>query len=261
MSRVRAKASQIVDDLEEGENIESGHYYIGRSTKGGEERGNQEFWSERAFDASPRVFVLAASHHAGDELAQRLPIPSVVLTLAQLLSVDFRHVAPDVVLVRIPAGDLDLISVALSARTNLREPEYVFVVESPANPACSALIAVGIKRVLVMEDVSQWIAEAALPLAKIARACAALREARAEVPPLPETGANSSDPPRGLFEAERRFRETYVRVLMAKMQLRTQAAEYARVPYRTFFQIVRKLGIEVERQKRAASEVQTNSLW
>jgi molybdenum-dependent DNA-binding transcriptional regulator ModE len=46
-----------------------------------------------------------------------------------------------------------------------------------------------------------------------------------------------------LHAAETRFRETYLRLLLAERGSRRRAADEAGVPYRSFCEMLRKLGI------------------
>ena len=150
--------------------------------------------------------------------------------------------AVDILLVVVGHGDLQSLSLALTAISELDYPETVFVTEHRHDMPAACLRHVGIQSILSESEAESWLPAAIPPLADIVRARRALRAAEARRPKLAgERPAGPHDA--GLFEAEQVFREVYVRTLLAQTGSRKEAAARARVPYRTFCQILSKLGV------------------
>jgi hypothetical protein len=153
----------------------------------------------------------------------------------------------DVVVIRV-RQDLSIVSSALSSPRATAEPDYVFVTDSAADAAHAALTGLGARFVLPLEAALPWLRSALRPLAQVSRARVALSRSMAAIPPVPRLQTSRTlswleAAPAGLFEAEQRFRETYVRAVLGKSSSRAAAAAAARVPLRTLSQIVNKLGI------------------
>jgi hypothetical protein len=92
-----------------------------------------------------------------------------------------------------------------------------------------------------LHELSQWLPSKLMCLARVARARRILLE---EVPEPPASSAQSGGILSSrLHAAEARFRETYLRSLLAQCGSRRKAAEHAGVPYRSFCEMLRKAGI------------------
>jgi hypothetical protein len=156
-----------------------------------------------------------------------------------------RPAAPvlDVAVAEVHPSDLDPLSAALETLGAAGNPEVVLVCHDAGQGAARALLSLGLRHLVPAAAAVAWIADAAPTLARRARARRALELADGQaLPPIPG-GLQLPDLARGLFEEELCFRETYVRALLAQTQSRSEAARRARVPYRTFCQILSKLGI------------------
>jgi hypothetical protein len=87
----------------------------------------------------------------------------------------------------------------------------------------------------------EWLDRALVPLARMARASRQHRAAEASLPPLPAPVDETTALP--LPEAERRFRETYVRRILSQSANQSDAARLAGLPYTTFRSILKKLDL------------------
>jgi hypothetical protein len=218
----------------------------GSSSRGGMEGESKE---------TCRLLVIATSELCCFEIKALLQGVSVdVTTVSDLKSL--AHLAAssrfDVVVVRLVRDEFEPLSWALCRQFELGDPEYVFVVDDDSRSLGAGLRAgglrsVGLRWVLHLEEVSAWFPRALLPLTEMARGRALVRQAEAAMPALPSGDESLS--PRGLFDAERCFREAYVRTLLAASATRRQAAMLAKVPYRTFISIISKLGLVGEAQR------------
>jgi hypothetical protein len=103
--------------------------------------------------------------------------------------------------------------------------------------------SLGISRLLTVSQISQWLAAAVGPLARLARARRAALEAEATIPSVPEMPSETGAPTLALPEAERQFRESYLRQLLSESPSAKKAAERAGVPYTTLCSMMKKLGL------------------
>jgi hypothetical protein len=146
----------------------------------------------------------------------------------------------DIVLVHL-GFDLTALSWSLRMVTALGHPELVLVTSDAGDPTVAGLHALGVRHVLTQSVAGAWLADAAPWLVRIARARRALEAAKAGLPAIPS--GQQGSPSGGLFQAEQRFRETYVRTLVARTTSHRDAASEARVSYRTLYHILKKLGL------------------
>ncbi len=152
----------------------------------------------------------------------------------------------DVILVDLSDLDLEPLSWALQVRAALGQPELVFMTYDSSDPVSSGLQELGLEYVVPADDAARWVAEHAPSLATMARSKRAFNDAKERVTHAAERlhGTASDTPPTfGLFEAEQRFRETYVRALLGRASSRQEAASLARLSYRTLCHILSKLGL------------------
>jgi hypothetical protein len=150
----------------------------------------------------------------------------------------------DAILVDVAAGGGEGLGRGVSLLGRVRDAEVVFFCENGGAPEVAALRALQWPNLVVGRRARRWIIDALPTLARVGQARRRLRRAQAEVPPPPDGGDETSlSLPLGI--AESRFREAYVRAMLAREGGRTTAAKKAHVPYRTFCKIIRKLGIDI----------------
>jgi len=171
--------------------------------------------------------------------ATREAMPSADVALLSRSRRNETRESLDVLVIKIVQGDLTPLAEALTDYDSLGRPELVVVVEHLMDPAAHALARLGVKRIVEEPDLSNWLRQSETLLRAIARGRAAQRELTGSMNSVYEP-ATSGRVPR-LFEAERRFREAYVRMILSMVGSRREAAELAGVPYRTFCQIAATL--------------------
>ena len=128
----------------------------------------------------------------------------------------------------------------LAAALNVQQPwvETIFWFDARTGTAAAAAAAsLGMTRVLTFEDLITWVGAALESLVGVARAPALMRAQR-EMPPLPIREPQVCLP---LPEAERRFREIYLRRILLESPQYSVAAQRAGVPYTTLCSMVKKL--------------------
>jgi hypothetical protein len=206
----------------------------------------------RADDAAP---VIALAVDGGDscamagEAARRLSAFRVSV-------VDIRTGEPgsgcDVLVVGLRGGSLGTLEWALLHWTDLGRPELVFVsADVTGDPFARGLVAAGVRYVLGQDEAVDWLCVHAPALTAFTRARRALLAAREQLPEVPRPAAGDAGAePLGLFQAEQRFRAAYIQTLLARSRSRREAAQKARVAYRTFCHILEKLGISSRKFNR-----------
>jgi len=169
--------------------------------------------------------------------------------------------------------DVALIDISVTAEASLDQAvalfaydpstEIAFFCERHATVETSALASLGV-RLIESASFLDWVPVAVPALIDLARARRAMRFAETRVPALPGATAEASGR-RELLPlpvAETRFRESYIRSILASAGSRSEAAELAGVPYRTFCNILRSLGIaSVENNRAARSPSRTRVRW
>lgn len=113
--------------------------------------------------------------------------------------------------------------------------------EATAGPAAEAARSLGIKRLIPFVCAGDWLAAALPQLARMARARREQASAESDLPPLPQRAPCETAWP--LLEAERRFREAYLRRILAETASPSIAAQKAGLPYTTFRSMLKKMGI------------------
>jgi hypothetical protein len=120
--------------------------------------------------------------------------------------------------------------------------ECVFWVDSADKfPAVAVARSLGISRLISAEHLETWANQAIVHLVRMARARRDLQIAENSLPPLPRVDEIGRAMP--LPEAERRFRESYLRRLLAETENQSLAARKAGLPYTTFRSMIKKLGL------------------
>jgi hypothetical protein len=122
-------------------------------------------------------------------------------------------------------------------------PEVVFVVDEADSPERLAFESLGFRYVVPLAQLPVWLPGALTGLCALSAARRALAEARANAPEPPLRGRAQLQTPIHLHAAETRFRETFLRLLLAHHGSRRKAAVQAGVPYRSFCEMLRKLDI------------------
>jgi hypothetical protein len=184
-------------------------------------------------DAGDRSLVLA--------LGSRHRITSVELAAPAVAALE----PIDVAVLRASVSPLDRIPLLQGPALGL--PEIVVVVDDdPWSPERFALEGCGFRYVVARSELPRWLPPVLPRLGALARArriAAAASENRPAPPPPARLCAEPRPSRMTLHAAETRFRETYLRLLLAEHGSRRRAAEAAGVPYRSFCEMLRKLGI------------------
>jgi DNA-binding NarL/FixJ family response regulator len=160
-----------------------------------------------------------------------------------------REARPEVLLLDLLIHGSEGIALGIELGKQAPSAEVVFLVEDHNDPELRVAKDMGISRFVEVRDVEGWLAAALEPLARMARAERELQEARRRVAALDiwkiEAPAERPETTRilPLAVAEQRYREAYLRGVMARADGRRNAARIAGVPYTTFCLMLRKLGI------------------
>jgi hypothetical protein len=161
--------------------------------------------------------------------------------------VHFGKVPPDVPLNRYDVLALDLSpdpfsATGFGARCLRDDPALalVFFCQDATSPEVAAFLALGVGPVIVGPRGRDWFVEAAPALARAARLRRSLREVEAQIPTAPVEASNvrQVQRPLPLPVAERRFREAYLRTLVAAAPNRADAAALAGISYRSACRIL-----------------------
>jgi hypothetical protein len=126
--------------------------------------------------------------------------------------------------------------------------EVIFFCEDRASPYVAAAASLGLRSTVVGVGARLWLIQALPALVGAARARRAVRLAESMIPSLPErceaadlapaSRVAAPPTPLPLPIAETRFREAYVRGVLAATGDRTRAAKQAGIPYRTLCRIL-----------------------
>ena len=162
---------------------------------------------------------------------------------------------PEVAIVELAFRDCDGPAVALQIVAAARYVETVFFAGPQDEGEIAAARDLGLGRVIQFSEVSSQLERVLGPLAECARLRRLLAAAEKRLQKASLDERLGPGPHRvALPEAERRYRELYVRSLLAETGNRREAARRAGVPYTTFCEIIRKLGIpdpEMPRESRS----------
>jgi len=141
------------------------------------------------------------------------------------------------------ADSLNLACGPLLYDASLGLPEVVFVVDDPPSPQYLALKSRGFRNVVRHDDLGGWLPGAIADLGSLARARRIVMRACTDDPVAPVPPRTLASGGIKLHAAETRFRAAFLRSLLAEHGSRRRAAEAAGVPYRSFCEMLRKLGI------------------
>lgn len=193
----------------------------------------------------PTMIIFDADSRGGFALAEAMrrgtiAVNTVVLSNRVPLAVLERHGA-EIAAVRLgDSGDGLVFAVDLSRS----QPwvQVLFWTDGPASESeVSAAQNLGITRILERAQLAQWLEQATVPLARYARAKRELAQAEASLPALPPPRSTLTALP--LPQAERKFRETYLRRVLSESPSQREAAVKAGIPYTTLSSMIKKLGL------------------
>jgi hypothetical protein len=123
-------------------------------------------------------------------------------------------------------------------------PELVFVVDDFWSPQRFALASRGFQYIVSRDELSDWLVASIEQLRQLARARRLTFAAYTNRPAAPGFPRLLGCHRRmKLHAAETSFRETILRTLLMEHGSRAKAAEEAGVPYRSFCEMLRKMGI------------------
>jgi hypothetical protein len=183
----------------------------------------------------------SAQHLAGVMQHRGTPVRTVVVERRVPSHVLDRHGA-EIAAIRLCSGAEGLVFAVDLSRA---QPwvQIVFWTEGGHDaPEVAAAHSLGITRVLGLAQLASWFAVALAPLARYARARREMLAAQALVPDPPPC-ATPQPTTLSLPEAERRFREAYLRRVLSESSSHREAAVRAGVPYTTLCSMVNKLGL------------------
>jgi hypothetical protein len=152
--------------------------------------------------------------------------------------------AVDIALVR--AEDFRFVSGSLFEENaaQLALPEMVFVIDDPWSPHRFALESHGFRYIVTAYELANWLPTVLTRLCAVTRARRLALAAYVGRPAPPDhQSTDRQHRSMTLFAAETCFRDTFLRLLLAEHGSRRRAAEVAGVPYRSFCEMCRKLGI------------------
>lgn len=193
----------------------------------------------------PRILLGLAEARARLELAATLRANSHVLDFDPRRS-DWSERLPstEVDVVVIDASNPSLSCAALIQDPKFGFPEIVFAVDRRYPAQRLALLSRGYRHVVSSDHLASWLLEHLAALCALARARRIVLAACPTQTPVTDfvlgTPANGN---LSLHLAETQFRETFLRALLVEHGSRRGAAEAAGVPYRSFCEMLRKLGI------------------
>lgn len=127
---------------------------------------------------------------------------------------------------------------------NFGLPELVFAVDERYPAQHLALLSRGYRNVVSADRLAAWLYDHLASLCTLARArriVLAACSTNASMPDLTLGTVGTGN--MNLHLAETHFRETFLRALLAECGSRRKAAQAAGVPYRSFCEMLRKLGI------------------
>jgi len=196
----------------------------------------------------PRVLVFDLHGERGLSLAAGLRGSRdeliVSVTSARSLGPDAAGDAIDVALVSLSDQRFDGLAFGAELDATFPWIEIVYWFdEGGAAPFAAAAKSLGVRRMIPLARLLGWL-DGALPnLIRMARARRDHLSAERQLPPIPAHEGRDGDIAAPLPQAERLFREAYLRQLLSRSESRTIAARRAGVPYTTFCSMLKKAGL------------------
>jgi DNA-binding NtrC family response regulator len=151
---------------------------------------------------------------------------------------------PEVAVVELGFQDCEGPGVAVRLAAAARHLQVVFFADRGQEGEAAAARALGLERVIRLEELHGVLERQLAPLAELVRLRRRIEYVeellrRAPLAPAAASGCGRIT----LLEGERRYRETYLRTLLAETGNRREAARRAGVPYTTLCDMMRKLDI------------------
>jgi hypothetical protein len=199
------------------------------------------------FDLQPRLLLGLPENSARSELARALRGSGRMHVVEFDPSrADWSASLPpqEVDIAVLHASCLNLNSAALTHDPDFGYPELVFAVDDRCQAQRLALLSRGYRHVISADHLATWLYDHLASLCRLARARRVVLGACPAKTPVADltlgTGGTGS---MNLHLAETHFRETFLRALLTEHGSRGRAADAAGVPYRSFCEMLRKLGI------------------
>jgi hypothetical protein len=198
--------------------------------------------------AVPRVLVFDLHGERGLSLATGLRRSRdeliISVTSARALGPDAAGDAIDVALVSLSDERFDGLAFGAELGATFPWIEIVYWFdEGGAAPFAAAAKSLGVRRMIPLARLLGWLDDALPTLTRMARARREHLSAERQLPPLPAHEGSDGDLAGPLPQAERLFREAYLRQLLSRSESRTIAARRAGVPYTTFCSMLKKAGL------------------
>jgi hypothetical protein len=194
---------------------------------------------------APHVLVYDPDDDRSVEFARlrsRQPHAIVTAIATRTWPADLATEGVDIAVVNLGAKNLDGLGFAAELGAALPWIETVFWYDERAGaPSAAAARSLGVERVIPRQYLLDWLEEALVSLTAMARARREHIQAERALPSLPSMDAVDTTIP--LPEAERRFRETYLRRVLSESPSHTAAASRTGVPYTTFCSMIKKLNL------------------
>jgi hypothetical protein len=151
---------------------------------------------------------------------------------------------PEVAIVELGFQECSGPAVAMQVTAAARHLATIFLAGPRDEGEVAAARTLGLGRVISGAELLASLDRILFPLAECVRLRRRMEEAEHRLQQVTLDDQSHCDRRRvTLPEAERRYRETYVRSLLAETGNRREAARRAGVPYTTLCEIIRKLGI------------------
>jgi hypothetical protein len=198
--------------------------------------------------AVPRVLVFDLLDERGLSLAASLRVARAELMVsvasARGLGPDVSGEQIDVALVSLSDARFDGLAFGAELGTTFPWIEIVYWFdEGGGTTFAAAAKSLGVRRVIPQARLLGWLDGALANLTRMARARREHLSAERQLPPLPSQESNDDGVAAPLPQAERLFREAYLRQLLSQSASRTIAARRAGVPYTTFCSMLKKAGL------------------
>jgi DNA-binding NtrC family response regulator len=212
-------------------------------------RANADAPAQLATDERAKVLVFASPDAQCGPAMEWLRRESGVCCLmardrADALAAARSH-QPEVAVVELGFDECNGPGLAMQVAAAARHLQAVFFAGRDDEAEMAAARALGLERVFLREELPEVLGRLLVPLAELVRLRRRAEHLEELLRRVPVACAGSSGC--GLItlpEGERRYRETYVRALLAETGNRREAARRAGVPYTTLCDMMRKLGID-----------------
>lgn len=203
-------------------------------------------------DAPPSLLISDAEPDGSQHILMELRSAMPYLRVLRTDEAGAGEVLAEVCIAHLTLGGTDDIGRAAQHLASQQDCVMVFWADDLDSPQVRAARALGITRILSHEAICAWLPGALPALICESRARRRLRWAEAQVPPVPSSdGQQSVGKCEALPQAEMKFRESYIRYVLAATRNRREAAQVAGVPYRTLCDILKKLDIRPDGKREA----------